>query len=824
MKLDQAHIDQIRTAFEKMQSREDLLHVLNEAKPLVYGDKAVPFELKQLTWYANPKLGRKRYTEFKIKKKSGAERCIHAPARGLKALQKTLSFVLQCVYEPHNAAMGFVRDRSIVDNAKLHVGSRYVYNIDLKDFFPSIDQVRVWKCFQLKPFNLNKASSFEPKYMKWEDFKKEHLKTEEPVRVYISNGKFFINTPNGTIFLANDFGSDKYDIINKEKLILTNKIPSQSRLDLANIIASICCTQMEVERKTETGEWEKVKRNVLPQGAPTSPVITNIICQKLDHRLSGVAKRFGLKYSRYADDITFSSIHNVYQADSDFLKELHRIIAEQNFHIKESKTRLQKDGYRKEVTGLLVNVKVNVQQRYIKQLRLWLYYWERYGYERASGFFLQQYIADKGHVKNGKRDMANVIAGKLDYLKMVKGADNELYLKLKSRFDAFTIVNKPLLEKTPSISSANILSIVDFEISSTNTEEVHQKNTNRIRININPINSAEGPIELKRKIIINKGEFLPLEDFVDNNEEKPLAVIKNHRPKETKLFLSLFNNSEGLKFLTHKFNDGKRKYVGFIELCKREFDNGKSNYPNVPAAVLRRIEEFAFAPNPEWFVRNGNETIFPKKGWAEASFTEWYNKDINIHPGFDSKWNTEMIIPFKESIEVRAGNLKTIIDEILITGLGISKSNFIITLSEQNINTAEFYTDVDKIKLALSHIIATIKDRADYNFCFEIEIDFINESLNGGNFKKLLITHLNSEPTKYSNDKDFVKGDMKTIQSLLWGLCNYEIAAKFPDGVRKKIILTDNYIDYKKYVEKGESIPINDSMKVKGFTHILKFY
>ena len=53
--------------------------------------------------------------------------------------------------------------------------------------------------------------------------------------------------------------------------------------------------------------------------------------------------RFGLKYSRYADDITFSSMHNVYQQDSEFLKELHRIIAEQGFHIKDTKTRLQKD-------------------------------------------------------------------------------------------------------------------------------------------------------------------------------------------------------------------------------------------------------------------------------------------------------------------------------------------------------------------------------------------------------------------------------------------------------------------------------------------------
>ena len=154
MQLEKIHIIQICTAFENMQSKEDLLHLLNQAKPFVYGNKAAPFELKQLTWYANPKLGKRRYIEFKIKKKSGTDRVIHSPIKGLKSLQKTLSFVLQCVYEPNNAAVGFVRNRSIVDNAKLHVGSRFVYNIDLKDFFPSVDQARVWKCLQLKPFGL----------------------------------------------------------------------------------------------------------------------------------------------------------------------------------------------------------------------------------------------------------------------------------------------------------------------------------------------------------------------------------------------------------------------------------------------------------------------------------------------------------------------------------------------------------------------------------------------------------------------------------------------------------------------------------------------
>jgi retron-type reverse transcriptase len=196
---------------------------------------------------------------------------------------------------------------------------------------------------------------------------------------------------------------------------------------------------MEVERLNSNGEWEKNKRNVLPQGAPTSPILTNIVCQRLDFLLTGVAKRFGLTYSRYADDITFSSMHNVYQKDSDFINELHRIIAEQGFHIKESKTRLQKEGYRQEVTGLLVNEKANVQKRYIKQLRMWLYNWERYGYEKAYLFFLNDYFGDKGHNIDKKPNMLMVIAGKLDYLKMVKGADNPICVKLRGRLDKLAL-------------------------------------------------------------------------------------------------------------------------------------------------------------------------------------------------------------------------------------------------------------------------------------------------------------------------------------------------------------------------------------------------
>ncbi len=449
MKLEPKHIYQIKSAFERMQSKEDLLHLLNVVKPLIYGENVPAFKLKQLTWYANPKLSKKRYTEFTINKKSGGTRTIQSPVKTLKAMQRTLNVILQCVFEPHKSATGFVNGKSIVDNARIHVGSKYVYNIDLKDFFSGIDQARVWKTLQLKPFDLNQEKSGSPVCIEWKTFKKDFLKTDELINFYPTRGGALAKTPLVEIFAASNvnlneelfvlfhnfnFGSQNSDN-NQGYIVLVNKVPNFNRIEIANLIASLCCTEMEVERKNVNGEWEKVLRNVLPQGAPTSPTITNIICQKLDFLLSGVAKRFGLKYSRYADDITFSSMHNVYQPNSEFLNELHRIIAQQNFHIKESKTRLQKEGYRQEVTGLLVNENVNVHKRYIKQLRMWLYYWERYGLERAAELFLQQYISDKGHVKYRKPNMVSVISGKLEYLKMVKGAENELYLKLKKRFD-----------------------------------------------------------------------------------------------------------------------------------------------------------------------------------------------------------------------------------------------------------------------------------------------------------------------------------------------------------------------------------------------------
>lgn len=135
----------------EMNTMGDLLDLLNELKQEDLGDKAYPFTMKQLQFFRNPNRTRRRYTEFDIPKKSGkSTRHITAPVHTLKSLLIYVNKILQAMYNPMPCVMGFTAGKSVVDNAKVHVGKNYVFNIDLKDFFPSVSQARVWKKLQCR--------------------------------------------------------------------------------------------------------------------------------------------------------------------------------------------------------------------------------------------------------------------------------------------------------------------------------------------------------------------------------------------------------------------------------------------------------------------------------------------------------------------------------------------------------------------------------------------------------------------------------------------------------------------------------------------------
>ena len=126
----------IKKRAEHLKRKEDLLALLNDIKADELGDKGYPLTMKQINFYCNPTSvpNSKRYNDFFIAKKSGGKRRISAPVIGLKAIQTYLNLIFQAIYEPSPWAMGFVHNRSVVDNAKTHVGQNYVFNLDIKDF------------------------------------------------------------------------------------------------------------------------------------------------------------------------------------------------------------------------------------------------------------------------------------------------------------------------------------------------------------------------------------------------------------------------------------------------------------------------------------------------------------------------------------------------------------------------------------------------------------------------------------------------------------------------------------------------------------------
>ena len=108
----------------------------------------------------------------------------------------------------------------------------------------------------------------------------------------------------------------------------------------------------------------------LPQGAPSSPIITNLICNILDMRLLKTARKYKLDYTRYADDLTFSTNDKRFLEDREkFLDEVIEVIKKSGFMLNTKKTRLSLNNSRQMVTGLVVNKKINVPRDYYKKTR-----------------------------------------------------------------------------------------------------------------------------------------------------------------------------------------------------------------------------------------------------------------------------------------------------------------------------------------------------------------------------------------------------------------------------------------------------------------------
>ncbi len=200
----------------------------------------------------------------------------------------------------------------------------------------------------------------------------------------------------------------------------------------------------------------------LPQGAPTSPIFSNIVCKGLDFKLRRFAIKHKCQYTRYADDLVFSTSKPSFpidivlpSQDNKFIvgEELKKLIESSGFYVNNSKTQLMYRANRQMVSGLVVNKKVSPKREYIRSTRAILHNWAL-NKEKAEDDFFKKY-----DFKNRSGDdvsFEDVIIGRVQYIGYIRGWDDPTYInlakkleKLSSRFR--TNINRSYEKKSRTI-------------------------------------------------------------------------------------------------------------------------------------------------------------------------------------------------------------------------------------------------------------------------------------------------------------------------------------------------------------------------------------
>lgn len=165
----------------------------------------------------------------------------------------------------------------------------------------------------------------------------------------------------------------------------------------------------------------------LPTGSPCSPVLSNFICLDLDASIQQFCSSRGLTYSRYADDLTFSSDQLLAPTT---VAELKKLIVAQGFQINEKKFRLRAANRRQVVTGLTVNHQVNVDRRFLKKTRAMLHDLQNNGPERAA----QKHFESSALNAQLKNLFLSRLRGYISFIGQVRGQQDPTFLKMKATF------------------------------------------------------------------------------------------------------------------------------------------------------------------------------------------------------------------------------------------------------------------------------------------------------------------------------------------------------------------------------------------------------
>ena len=257
----------------------------------------------------------RNYRYAAIPRRSGLPRVIEAPKLRLKEVQRWILREILDHVPVHEAAQGFARGRSVIDHARRHSGRPVVLRLDLADFFASVSAGRVFGIFRTLGYG-------------------------DPVAHALTG-------------------------------LSTNVVPQH----VWNVVHTVAASA-PVPARFRLGRALATPH--LPQGAPTSPALANLAAFRLDRRLSGLAAAQGLRYSRYADDLTFSGAR-LPRGGADTQELVAMIVGEEGFMLNADKSVLRTRAARQSVCGIVVNAAPNVTRAEYDRLKAILHNAARHG-------------------------------------------------------------------------------------------------------------------------------------------------------------------------------------------------------------------------------------------------------------------------------------------------------------------------------------------------------------------------------------------------------------------------------------------------------------
>ncbi len=345
--------------FLSIQNQEDLINLLNLSQ-------------SDLLSIIN-----NEYHQFEVRNRKGGTRKVQAPNERLKAIQDELLIYLNSIQvtkfndlQPHSFAYTKTisnkqpnkRSKNIVSNAQLHVRKKLVVNIDIMNFFNSIEN--------------------------------SHLQT------------LFKNYP----YYFDDQVSD-----------LLIKIVS--------------------------------KDNKLPVGAPTSPIISNMVMLKVDQELMNIPN---VTYSRFSDDITFSTNRFEKNEAQLLINHAKETLTQYGFHLNPKKVKIMRNTDQQLVTGLIVNEKVNVPRSYIRSIKAIMHnvhikgwdvaaidYYNKNGRRSyfkniSNEFICSNYSLGYYYSHFIKYHFQASLSGMINHVGYIRGKKDEVFLNLRADFEALT--------------------------------------------------------------------------------------------------------------------------------------------------------------------------------------------------------------------------------------------------------------------------------------------------------------------------------------------------------------------------------------------------